>query len=286
MDCLVRKLKAKVNNPNLPAFETMQQFTLNAITASGNLSMTDEQKYALNHAFYLLGAIENSALWQKVDYLLLPIIGESLDYFRYDYKNSTNGLNTLNTSKFTDGHGGLEALVPEQPLTNQYVNFVNKNTRINSEKGALFVSLLSNYSEPLGVDFKINYTDNSSMHMYASNGSVHCQCGIESGHSLNARTTGTFNSLLTNVKGVPYSQSTVEGLFSTINGAIVKATNYIDNQGTYVDTTGKTIDYVRLSIYPSKPIGVVAVFGDYLTDNEASKVFEATKVLNDAFPHI
>ena len=72
--CLKTQLKAAVNNPNLPVFETIQQFTLDAITASGNSSMTDAQKWALNHFFFQIGAIDNDGIYAKMKYLFIPMI--------------------------------------------------------------------------------------------------------------------------------------------------------------------------------------------------------------------
>lgn len=74
MECLVIKLKGTVSDSSLPVLETMQQFTLNAINASGNDSMTEAQKWALNHFFYEIGAIENTPLWQKINVLVMPMI--------------------------------------------------------------------------------------------------------------------------------------------------------------------------------------------------------------------
>lgn len=92
MDCLVTRLKAVVNNPNLPILETMQQFTLDAITASGNSTMTDAQKWALNHFFYQMGAISNSELWQKIKFLGLPIIcNDNLNKALTNYVDNTDG---------------------------------------------------------------------------------------------------------------------------------------------------------------------------------------------------
>ena len=88
-NCLVTKLRGTVNNPNLPVLEVMQQFTLDAITASGNSSMTDYQKWALNHFFYQIGAIDNNSLWAKVKYLAIPMIcGDVNGKALRDYKNN------------------------------------------------------------------------------------------------------------------------------------------------------------------------------------------------------
>lgn len=89
-NCLVTKLKAVVNNPNLPVLDTMQQFTLDAIAASGNASMTDDQKWALNRFFYQIGAIDNSTLWQKIQGVYLPVIcGDNVATAMTDYVNNT-----------------------------------------------------------------------------------------------------------------------------------------------------------------------------------------------------
>lgn len=86
MECLITKLKAEVDNPNLPILETIQQITLDAIAASGNTSMTDAQKYALNHFFYQLGAVDNSALWSKIDGIILPFLANDAAHSIVDYK--------------------------------------------------------------------------------------------------------------------------------------------------------------------------------------------------------
>lgn len=89
--CLHTRLKAEVSNPNLPVLETMQQFTLDAITASGNSSMTDAQKWALNHFFYQIGAIGNSGIYTKLGGLYLPLIcGGVLAKALVDYKGTNS----------------------------------------------------------------------------------------------------------------------------------------------------------------------------------------------------
>lgn len=87
--CLLTQLKASVNNPDLPVLETMQQITLDAIAASGNSSMTDDQKYALNHFFYQIGAVGNTGIWTKLVALYMPLICNSnLQYALVDYKGN------------------------------------------------------------------------------------------------------------------------------------------------------------------------------------------------------
>lgn len=101
--CLVKQLKATVNNPNLPIVETMQQITLNAIALSGNNTMTDEQKYALNHFYYQLGAISNSSLWQKIQGIILPFLANDEQHSVADYKSNTIYSSTLSSNFMKSG---------------------------------------------------------------------------------------------------------------------------------------------------------------------------------------
>ena len=106
-NCLVTRLKAVVNNPDLPVLETMQQFTLDAIAASGNSSMTDAQKWALNHFFYQIGAIDNSGIFNKLYYLYMPIIcNQNLEKAFVDYKGSNSkGASALASGTAFSGNG-------------------------------------------------------------------------------------------------------------------------------------------------------------------------------------
>jgi hypothetical protein len=89
-NCLVKRYKAVTNNPNLPILEVMQQFTLDAIAASGNASLTDDQKWALNHFFYQLGKFDESGLWSKFTFIMLPILASQVDHACIDYIDNTN----------------------------------------------------------------------------------------------------------------------------------------------------------------------------------------------------
>ena len=103
-DCLLQELKASVNNPDLPILETMQQFTLDAITASGNNSMTDAQKWALNHFFYQIGAIGNTGPYAKLQVIGMPFIGSSLETALNNYKAGGAAYSNIRSSiSFADG---------------------------------------------------------------------------------------------------------------------------------------------------------------------------------------
>lgn len=74
MKCLLEKLKVEVSDSSLPVIETINPFTRAAIAASGNTQITEGQTWALNRFFSNLGAFNNSALWRKIDALVLPMI--------------------------------------------------------------------------------------------------------------------------------------------------------------------------------------------------------------------
>ena len=87
-NCLVKKLKAVVDNPNLPVFEPTLQFTLDVIEASGNTQMTNAQKIALNHFFYQIDVESENGIFSKINHMFLPMIcGKNSDKALYDYKS-------------------------------------------------------------------------------------------------------------------------------------------------------------------------------------------------------
>lgn len=89
-NCLVTTLKDSVNNPNLPYLEVMQQITLDAIAASGNSSMTDAQKLALNHFFYQIGAVKGqNSVYTKIYSMVLPLLASDSEHALYDYKKGS-----------------------------------------------------------------------------------------------------------------------------------------------------------------------------------------------------
>lgn len=89
-NCLVTKLKAVVNNPNLPVLKTdIDDFTKAAILASGNDSMTEAQKWALDTYFDRIGALNNSGAWTKIKALYIPAILTDRAKIFVNYKDMT-----------------------------------------------------------------------------------------------------------------------------------------------------------------------------------------------------
>lgn len=107
-NCLVTRLKAVVDDSTLPVIEVMKQFTIDAIALSGNESMTDDQKLALNHFFYQVGAMSNNELWQKIKYIFLPVIAGTVFKAKVNYK-TLSLMNGTIPSDVTLDNGGLHA---------------------------------------------------------------------------------------------------------------------------------------------------------------------------------
>lgn len=87
----------------------LDDFTKAAIVASGNTSMTDVQKSALNTFFKKLGAFGAIGVWSKIHYAWMPIIGGSLDKAFLNYKS--NEVNVVPKSEYWSlVDGGIKSL--------------------------------------------------------------------------------------------------------------------------------------------------------------------------------
>jgi len=156
MNCLVTKLKATVNNPDLPVLEEMQQFTLDAIAASGNNNMTDAQKWALNNFFISIGAPGNTGVFAKTKGLFLPLIcNDNINKAMYDYKNST--LYSVNEGIAFDSNHGLTAV--DASSTNIFNNNTFQFADGRSDDLYLAVGVTGSYAN--GTYFKTAVGDSS-----------------------------------------------------------------------------------------------------------------------------
>lgn len=266
-NCLVTKLKAVVDNPNLPIFEEMQQFTLDAITASGNSSMTDDQKWALNHFFYAVGAINNPTLWAKVKYLAIPMICNDNDAKALrDYKNNSEisfsngtwsnhgvmktGVTVLSTA-FTGSNNDatvILATMGEGFVNNTGTQFViDKNT---SDRHFLYVAKSTDSDLYYGGDSLANWSKSFSN-----------PCDIGSFISAVDRINMSFISSALNYKIT--KEATAEEL-ATRAAAVNYENNYLrfNSSGTYYG---------------------LMLISSAMTDAERDKIMEAAKGLKLAF---
>lgn len=280
-NCLVTRLKAVVNNDSLPVLETMQQFTLDAIARSGNNTLTDEQKVALNHFFYQIGAVSNNELWQSVDMLLLPIIGATKEGVCQDYK--TTGAYLNNSSYIVDQAGSLEVtfggtnnstgirFTPQKsvfkyrPTSFLYAGV--KDSNIPSSRIGFATTISSNYDCTKLLD------------MAANN---YCRLNI-------LRESKGGNLLLTD-KFPTDSNGNIA--YYSINGNavnfVVKDSNGITQIPAELTALQKTLDlsdiqsYVSLFITNGIKIEVLISFNAALSDTDRNKVISAVSDLKQA----
>lgn len=266
MNCLVTRLKAVVNNPNLPILETMQQVTLDAIAASGNTNMTDAQKSALNHFFYQIGAVSNSALWQKIGGIFLPMIcAKNNGTVITNYKTGVVKGITPTESIYISDNGGLVGYGPS--LVN---GTISGNTR---NLGFVMIganSLLVTSDDGTNLAYKLITPSVVLRLRKISDSNVSY---IESG----------------GVKGILGYNASVEGIAAILESDAIHFRYYdgeikseISQSGTYteaVDFEDNTIGIGGRSDFPNAG-GVIAVG---MTVAEAEAVLVMLKELKDAF---
>jgi len=281
-NCLLTQYKVSVNNPDLPVLEDMQQFTLDAITRSGNDSMTDNQKWALNHFFYEIGAIGNTALWQKVRLLLIPLIGAAKNKIILDYKNTS--VNIANSNDIVNQAGALE-VTASSSIQVQNIDL----TSPVSTFGSILVSLcpgsvLTPSDVPSGtlrtIGFTFNKANTSPIVRYAR--SISCSAG-----AISARNYDGTNSIQT-------ISAASEMATAVVNyGASENKFDVLDGDGTFINTGTSTAEgtisspitagLYFLNLTPGAKVGVIADFSDSLTDDEMSKVIYAAQRLRASF---
>lgn len=281
-NCLLTQYKASVNNPDLPVLESMQQFTLDAITRSGNNSMTDSQKWALNHFFYEIGAISNNELWQKVRLLLIPLIGAAKNKVILDYKNT--GVNIANSSDIVNQAGALEVSTT--------ASIQVQNADLSSPVGtfgSILVglcpdSVLTPSDVPSGtlrtIGFTFNEANTSPIVRYARR--IACSAG-----AISSRNYDGTNSIET-VSGASEMATAVVNF-----GASENKLGVLDGDGTFINTgtstavgtisTPITAGIYFLNLTPGAKVGIMADFSSSLTDDEMSKVLYAAQRLRNSF---
>lgn len=269
--CLVTKLKQAVNNPNLPIFvrETMQQFTLDAITASGNSGMTDEQKAALNHFFYQIGVFEadpSNTIWGKTKYLFMPIICNKVKAKTLvDYKD--DGFNTYS----------LDSDVSDNITFDNYscVSTISGVTR----KTVVIDSAETHNASDLFV--AVGYCANPSGNV----GAFRVNNSIVYGESIEG-TGNTLYAVLCNgvkkrftIANVPYNRGLVISTKNGVYDALIIGTteNYSESTETGTENVPTTPYSLAVQFSPS-PAGII-MLGSSLSSDEMTTLAVAIREL-------
>lgn len=272
MSCLVTKLKATVNNPNLPVFETMQQFTLDAITASGNPSMTDAQKYALNHFFYQMGAIDNSSLWGKIKVILLPMIcGKNLSTAIVNYKGNIVEATPDSNWSFAE-NGGLINTGGTYRL-----DLTSKYTGSSASLSAVYVTMLNNMAVGASL-WRIGSTS-EVLNTYAMGHSAATSYSLVSRSATYILNNTSEEYDIASMR--VFTDKTIYKLIHSSSGTSVVAEDTTLSGAKEPITFTSENGRIQLDRYPMS-CGA-AILSDVLSESEMDTVLDAVKNLKIAF---
>lgn len=269
--CLHTRLKAEVSNPNLPVLETMQQFTLDAIAASGNSSMTDAQKWALNHFFYQIGAIDNSGIYAKLGGLYLPLIcGGSLANALVDYKGNNDRDISEKNVKFQSN--GLVKLDPSGSVSTANIILRNDYSGAvdNLSVAVMFTEELTASGTSLNtLGFKGQSADSASV-IVAAKASSKDYIKLFSKRAVFGESV-SYKGFVSTIVGTSHN-----ALF--VSGESFVSTGTEDSGET--DPSG--LSYVNAYWNNTTPIGIYA-YGAAFSSDESTVMAKAMKELVEAF---
>ena len=281
-NCLITKLKATVNNPDLPVIEIMQQLTLDAITRGGNMPMTEAQKYALNHFFYEIGAIENNSLWAKVRTLMLPLIGNGLNYVVQDYrhegaaaattsiKDQVGALSTT-SSQVRNNFNSSKPLVTLNVKNRAMIIACTKTSTFSGSTGIGFSSVNSNNDRLETTISTLATSTLGSQLLYVPNG------GSEV--AANKRFESGVTSIVIELTNVTSDGITAKGILS--DGTTVSTTNTAYGNFSNIISNVEESYYKLIAV--QKDLGILIDFNSALTNDEQTIVLNAVKDLRASF---
>lgn len=265
-NCLVTKLKAAVNNPDLPIIETMQQFTLDAITASENVSMTDAQKLALNHFFYKIGAIDNNGIFAKLEILLLSFMCGTKEGALVDFAKDHIVAGTSSSVTFSDG--GFTGDVNNRTVGKYSISEIDDNyfVFIASPVSAAKVSLVGTRNDN---DCTMSATFNSDRIALAT-----------SPYSQYSSYVATGSLSFTSKRAMSVNVRNHGARIVTIDGATISEVSSV----TYRQVEeGIAVEEVRLITNTNNNGPYALAFGSGLSDAEQTLFMTEIKTLMDAF---
>ena len=282
--CLQTKLKAVVNNPNLPILERMQQFTIDAITASGNAEMTDAQKWALNHLFYALGKFDDSenSVWNKIDFVFLPIISKAVDHSCIDYTNNVN----YGYSPYYDDiqliNGGLSAI-----RNDEYSLFIKNITK--TKISPINISMFSSYAAVNNntTCVRVRYQPNSE-NKYEVRANPYSQGSTQNFGIFLTGQAGNFAYIEGVNPSVIRNINVASASAAGVSGCVVLDDNVVVGQGQFIADRYTPIDHQDRYVIPisnpsiNAPLQMV-IIGECVEFTEAQKIVAAMNNLRNEF---
>lgn len=277
--CLFEKLAGSANNPDLPIIETLQQFTLNAITASGNANVTEIQTYALNHFFYTVGAIDNSGIWTKLKYVFIPFLGNTVGKSFVDYLTNTNYSIPSSASLVMRNGGVVGSSLIAKPVVEGSVNGISTSN----------LSIVALYESDKNINLdSMSYVKLGSINVCAQSNANFHMINITTGSPSSPAVRGMLPKEGNNyINGVgmtinQYDTDHYNPYFITANHSIVGATS-IESLATQSEETVTDGNLVATFLANESAAIQLLIVGQYLTPTELQTLMTACDTLKQAF---
>lgn len=249
----------------------LDEFTLNAIELSGNDSLTDAQKSALNTFFKNIGAFgTKSNIFSKLRFLYLPILAGSLNKSLINYKTSDVSLVPSNT-KFQLRNKGITGV---SGGTNAYIDITSSAF---SATNLSVCALRTEYLAAASIVCKIG-TENTARFAFStlttSAGGLNMLTIINGGTDLGGGRAGIAGTGKATTEGDFFSVS----MNSDASNNIIKVTDKVNDK--YTDSSLNLGDTTSLTLFngiiggqnsgitdANAALGIIAI-GNALTQDE------------------
>lgn len=248
------------------------------------MAMTDAQKWELNHFFYEIGAIQNTALWGKIRLLMLPIIGIDKDHVLVDYKD--DGITIFDGGNVIKDQAGALEYESGTYSTSSNIQIFGKTF---SSDANFFNSSLVCATSP-GATIQMG-TSSSIGLQFSDTNNVRYTKSFDATSAISAMIrmgSTTFSSRLDSVAqdqvtaAICNYDKTHNTIFALCGDAVKR-----DTSMTYGDSSGLpntvAVDKYFLYIGSGKKYGILIDFNDKLSDSDSVKVLNAVNSLRSAF---
>ena len=254
-------------------------FTLAAIEASGNTSLSGEQKSALNTFFDNLGAFDNTGLWAKIKVLMMPMLSLDLAHSMVDYTDNEVKV-VPNSTYYEQVQDGLHGIATEN-------NYVSKACQFESNK----IISSSNYSvvllgTPGNVVIDLGYTNGSLDTFFTGT-----KTG-SGGRNFVIRNHGTqilgvAAQKVIAEKSIGFSSGVSETDVNLYSDGVAK-TGTLSAKPLFAATTDGKLRYSFMRNPGGTSLATegtlkVAIIGDSLTPNELKSLCDYVDIFNDSF---
>ena len=269
----------------------LNQFTLAAIEASGNTSMTAEQKSALDTFFQNVGAFGSAnSIWSKLDKVYIPFLCSSLSNACINYKTNKSD-KELSAERYTLRNRGVTGVI-ESPANYTESNISDMHV-IDSNSLTIAAMLMEDDKSLTNSSELITYNGNSKNNRFNCNiqktgggDALFSLSYITPGGGVNSNIANDYLAKKHSLFGIvirsanDYSKITKESVVD-----ITDELSYISNTSndTGVSSYGIfTQAVLKASSSKSPSIGLL-IIGKGLTHEEAVTLKSATETLVNFF---